>query len=209
MDWTDFITLETEKEYYKLLNKKIENTPDKVFPVEKDIFNAFRYCSFSNTRVVILGQDPYHSENQAHGLSFSINNDGKIPPSLKNIFKELKDDVGTVKLTGDLTSWAKQGVLMLNSVLTVSERKPNSHKGWGWEKFTDNVISHINENKEDVVFILWGKNAEKKTLQINTKKHKIIRGCHPSPLSANRGGFFGTKPFSTCNSYLEKNKIEW
>ena len=208
MNWDKFIRLETEKEYYTKLQQRIENDTLNIFPEKQNIFNAFKYCSYENTKVVIIAQDPYHGPNQANGLCFSVKHKQKLPPSLKNIFKELQNDTGIIKQTGDLTNWAKQGVLMLNSVLTVNECKPNSHKGWGWEIFTDNVIAFLNKNKEDVIFILWGKYAQKKGKIIDTEKHKIIECSHPSPLSANKGGFFGTKPFSRCNSYLSI-PIEW
>lgn len=208
MNWEYFIKLEREKEYFKTLHKKLKNDNLNIFPEQQYIFNAFKYCSYENTKVVIIGQDPYHGHNQANGLCFSVQYDQKLPPSLKNIFKELQNDMGVIKKSGDLTEWSKQGVLMLNSILTVNEGMPHSHKGWGWEIFTDNVIKYLNENKEDIVFILWGKYAQKKGDIINVKKHKVIKCSHPSPLSANKGGFFGTKPFSICNSYLS-TPIKW
>ena len=208
MNWEYFIKLEAGKDYYKELEKKLENNGLNIFPEKQNIFNAFKYCPYENTKVVLLGQDPYHGVNQANGLCFSVQYDQKFPPSLKNIFKELQNDIGTIKQSGDLTQWAKQGVLMLNSVLTVNEGSPNSHKGWGWEIFTDNVIKYLNKNKESIVFVLWGKYAQKKGEIIDTRKHKVIKCSHPSPLSANKGGFFGTKPFSTCNSYLN-SPIQW
>ena len=208
MNWSDFIKSESEKEYYKHLQKNITNNNVlNIYPKHDDIFNAFKYCSYNNTKVVIIGQDPYHGINQANGLSFSVQKDKKIPPSLNNIFKELYNDVGIIKTSGDLIEWAEQGVLLLNSVLTVYEGCPNSHKGWGWETFTDNVIKQLN-NENNIVFILWGKYAQKKGELINIEKHKIIKSNHPSPLSANRGGFFETKPFSLCNSYLSV-PINW
>ena len=208
MNWETFIELEKQKDYYKILHNKLNKNDLNIFPDNKYIFNAFNKCSYENTKVVIIGQDPYHGINQANGLCFSVQNDIKIPPSLKNIFKELQNDIGTIRQSSDLTDWAKQGVLMLNSVLTVYEGKPNSHKGWGWEIFTDNVIHYLNENKNNIVFILWGKYAQKKGDTIDINKHKVIKCSHPSPLSANKGGFFGTKPFSVCNSYLSI-PIKW
>ena len=208
MNWESFIMLEEDKDYYKALHEKIKNNDLNMFPEKQNIFNAFKYCSYEKTKVVIIGQDPYHGQNQANGLCFSVHCDERIPPSLKNIFKELYNDIGIQKQSGDLSEWAKQGVLMLNSVLTVNEGKPNSHKGWGWEIFTDNVIKYLNENKNDIVFILWGKYAENKGKIIDIRRHKVIKYSHPSPLSANKGGFFGTKPFSTCNSYLN-SPIQW
>lgn len=185
-------------------------TATTVFPAEADVFNAFRYCSFSDTKVVVLGQDPYHGEGQAHGLSFSVQHDQKLPPSLKNIFKELHQDVGCENVTGDLTRWAKQGVLLLNTVLTVESGKAHSHKNRGWESFTDFVIELVGQRKEPVVFILWGKPAEKKK-QFIASHHCVIISPHPSPLSAYRG-FFGSKPFSMTNSALKEfglTAIDW
>ena len=208
MDWETFIANETKQLYYQKLSSKINDERSKlidvlnIYPDQEDIFNAFKQCSYKNTKVVIIGQDPYHGQDQAHGLSFSVKTQ-KIPPSLRNIFKELENDLSYKRLSPNLTDWAKQGVLLLNSVLTVTEGKPNSHKGWGWETFTDNVIQEINNNKNGIVFILWGKEAQKKGAKIDENKHIIIKSNHPSPLSANKGGFFGTKPFSKCNSYLQ------
>lgn len=183
-----------------------------VYPPLTDVFKAFDKCSFENTKVVILGQDPYHGAGQANGLSFSVSKGIKIPPSLRNIFKELKDDVGVeYPGHGDLSSWAEQGVLLLNATLTVEEGKPGSHQKMGWEDFTDSVIEGISKHKKNVVFILWGAFAQQKEELINAERHCIIKSPHPSPFSA-RKGFFGSKPFSKTNAYLSENqkgKIDW
>ena len=170
------------------------------------MFNALRLTPFKNVKVVIVGQDPYHGEGEAHGLSFSVRDGVRIPPSLKNIYKELYDDLGVpIRNTGDLTCWAKQGVLLLNSTLTVVKDTPNSHSNIGWQQFTDDVISLIDENKRDVVFILWGSYARSKKALI--KNNYIIESAHPSPFSA-RNGFFGSKPFSRTNEYLKSKGLE-
>ncbi|MCE2732060.1 MAG: uracil-DNA glycosylase [Flammeovirgaceae bacterium] len=183
-----------------------------VFPPGKEIFRAFDCCTFDELRVVILGQDPYHGAGQAHGLCFSVNQGIKPPPSLVNIFKEIKRDLGKeMPPHGDLTRWANQGVLLLNATLTVRESSPGSHQKKGWETFTDAVIKKISEEKEHVVFILWGAYAQKKTELINTEKHLILSSAHPSPFSADRG-FFGNKHFSKANAYLKQNgltEINW
>lgn len=181
-----------------------------VLPAEVDVFNAFRLCSFTDTNVVILGQDPYHGEGQAHGLSFSVLRDQKLPPSLRNIFKELREDIGCQNDCGDLTNWAKQGVLLLNTVLTVESGKAHSHKNQGWEIFTDFIIELIGSREKPAVFILWGKPAEKKRLLISNH-HCVIQSPHPSPLSAHRG-FFGSRPFSRTNTALNQfgaDEIDW
>ena len=178
------------------------------FPEEHNIFKAFELCPFEKTKVVIIGQDPYHGPNQAMGLSFSVPQHIKIPPSLRNIFKELYSDLKIEKTHGDLTSWAEQGVLLLNSVLTVEPGKPNSHKNIGWESFTDEIIHILNSKKENIVFILWGKYAQKKASAVDSKKHLVLCAHHPSPLSANRGGFFGCKHFSQCNEYLISKQLD-
>lgn len=183
-----------------------------IFPKKEDIFRSLELTDFEDVKVVILGQDPYHGPNQAHGLSFSVNEGIKLPPSLKNIYKELNTDLGCdIPTTGFLEPWAKQGVLMLNAVLTVEQANPNSHANKGWEEFTNTVIKTLSNNKENVVFILWGAYAQKKAELIDEAKHLIIKSAHPSPFSA-RNGFFGSKPFSITNKYLEeKNKkpIDW
>lgn len=202
---------EFKKDYYIQLNNFLEKEYKNktIYPKKEDIFNAFKYFNFEDLKVVILGQDPYHEEGQAMGLSFSVPNDIKRPPSLNNIFKELENDLNIKNENNDLTSWAKQGVLLLNTVLTVEQGLANSHKNKGWEIFTDNVIKYIDENKNNVVFILWGNNAREKKKII--KNNYIIESNHPSPLSACRG-FFGSKPFSKTNEYLKSkniNEIIW
>ena len=182
-----------------------------VYPEYKNIFRALNLTPFKNVKVVIIGQDPYHEINQANGLAFSLNEDVDITPSLRNIFKELKSDTNIDKTNKDLSGWAKQGVLLLNTILTVEEGKPLSHSNIGWENITSFIIKYISENKENVVFILWGNNAKKFRNIIDSNKHFIIESVHPSPLSASRG-FFGSKPFSKTNKYLqEKNQsvIDW
>lgn len=185
----------------------LERQQYTLFPPENEIFNAFLLTSFDNVKVVILGQDPYHGDGQAHGLAFSVTNAVALPPSLRNIFKELTDDIGCDDpIHGDLSGWAKQGVLLLNTLLSVREGEPFSHKNKGWEQFTDEVIRAISTQKEHVVFILWGAPAQKKALLIDERKHLVLRAPHPSPLSSYRG-FFGSKPFSQTNTYLLEHKI--
>lgn len=181
---------------------------ENIFPTKKDIFKALEITPLENIKAIILGQDPYHGLGEANGLAFSVNKGVKIPPSLRNIFKELNSDLGVkIPTHGDLTSWAKQGVLLLNSVLTVEKDKPASHKNIGWEEYTDNLISEISNRKNHVVFILWGKYAQSKANLIDREKHLLILTPHPSPFSA-RNGFFGSKPFSRCNSWLIEKEIE-
>lgn len=213
-DWTNILKDEFEKPYYMLLREflRAEYTKHTVYPQMENIFNALRYTSFADTKVVIIGQDPYHGEGQAHGLCFSVQKGIEPPPSLKNMFKELESDVG-FKYTGhgELTKWAKQGVLMLNNVLTVREHTPNSHKGKGWEKFTDRVISELNNKETPVVFLLWGANAKTKAQLITNPIHKKLEAPHPSPLSA-YSGFFGCKHFSKTNEILidaNLTPIDW
>ena len=178
-----------------------------VYPKKKDIFNAFELTKFEDVKVVILGQDPYHDENQAHGLAFSVQYGVKTPPSLKNIYKELNSDLGiSTPSHGNLESWAKNGVFLLNTVLTVRAHAAHSHQKIGWEDFTDYVIKTISDEKENIVFILWGKPAQKKVKLIDEKKHLILMSAHPSPLSSYRG-FFGSRPFSKTNEYLKQNNI--
>jgi len=185
---------------------------ENVFPPKEYIFRTLELTPFDNIKVVILGQDPYHGEGQANGLAFSVNKGTKIPPSLRNIFKELNTDLEIdIPNHGDLTNWAKQGVLLLNSILTVEKDKPSSHRNIGWEEYTDSLISKISKEKKHVVFILWGKYAQSKTPLINQNKHLVISSAHPSPFSA-RKGFFGSKPFSRCNTWLEEKgikKVDW
>lgn len=181
----------------------------EIYPPNSLIFNAFNMTPLEQVKVVILGQDPYHGPNQAHGLSFSVQRGVVLPPSLRNIFHELHADVGVeIPRHGDLTRWAEQGVLLLNSVLTVEAGQPTSHQKRGWENFTDHVIDVLNEQREHIVFILWGAYAQRKGQRIDPNKHLILKAAHPSPLAANRGGFFGCKVFSKTNNYLKHNGIE-
>ncbi len=180
----------------------------EIFPRNRDIFNAFKLCSFEELKVVILGQDPYHNINQAHGLAFSVQEGIQLPPSLMNIYKELSSDLGIpYASSGDLSAWAKQGVFLLNTVLTVEAHKAHSHANRGWESFTDHVISQISQYKEHVVFLLWGTPAQRKTALIDHAKHCILKAPHPSPLSAHRG-FLGCKHFSKANNYLKQNGVK-
>jgi uracil-DNA glycosylase len=187
-----------------------EKKADKVvYPPSSLIFNALNTTPFNHVKVVILGQDPYHGPNQAHGLSFSVQKGVALPPSLRNIFHELNTDLDVpMSKHGDLTRWAEQGVLLLNSVLTVEAGQPTSHQKRGWEDFTDHVIDVLNENREHIVFILWGAYAQRKGQRIDQNKHLVLKAAHPSPLAANRGGFFGCKVFSKSNNYLKQNGIE-
>lgn len=212
-DWDLILKDEYNKEYFLKIKDKVRNeyANKVIFPPAKKVFYALRETSFKNTRVVILGQDPYHGEGEANGLCFSVNEGIKMPPSLKNIYKELYDDVGVVKTSTDLSDWAKSGVLLLNSVLTVEKDKPASHKWIGWEEFTDSIIKKLNEKDEPVVFILWGNFAKEKVKYITNPKHLVITSSHPSPFSVNYG-FFGSKPFSRTNKFLKDNglkEIEW
>ena len=213
-NWDQFLKEEYKKDYFKNLMDfvKEEYKNKTIYPKQNEVFNAFRYTDFDNVKVVILGQDPYHGPNQAEGLSFSVSNEVLKPPSLKNIFKELENDLGIpFPEHNSLKPWAKQGVLLLNAVLTVEEHKPTSHKDKGWETFTDDVIQIINQKKEPVVFILWGAYARNKRCLITNPNHLVIESAHPSPFSA-RNGFFGSKPFSKTNEFLKKNgikEIDW
>lgn len=212
-DWQTVLKEDFEKDYYLKLMTYLskEYKTNNIFPNESDIFNALNYTPYNNVKVVILGQDPYYGYGQAHGLSFSVRQDVALPPSLTNIFQELEEDTGCyIPNNGDLTNWAIQGVLLLNTVLTVRENKPNSHKGIGWELFTDTIIKKLSEREAPMVFILWGNEAQKKAKLI-TSNHYIITSPHPSPLSAYRG-FFGSKPFSKTNNFLKKagnEPIDW
>lgn len=212
--WQDLLEDEFKKEYYlKLRDFLINEYKTKaIYPNMYDIFNALHYTDYKDVKVVILGQDPYHGPNQAHGLSFSVKPGVPAPPSLMNIYKELNSDVGCyIPNNGYLKKWADQGVMLLNTVLTVRAGEANSHKGIGWEYFTDKVISLLNDREEPIVFILWGKNAQSKVDLINNPKHYIIKSVHPSPLSVHRG-FFGSKPFSKTNKFLisiGKEPIDW
>ena len=214
-DWKDFFESEMKKDYYiKLRNFLVEEYKTKtIYPKPEDIFNAFKLTPISKTKIVIVGQDCYHEPNQAMGLSFSVPDGTKIPPSLINIYKEIANDVGTngLYINGDLTKWAKQGVLLLNSCLTVREHEANSHSGKGWEIFTDEAIKLLNKNNNPKVFILWGRNARSKKKLITNKKHLVLESAHPSPLSA-YNGFFGCKHFSKANNFLKDNglaPIKW
>lgn len=214
MTWEKLFLMEMDKQYYKNLmefvNKEYEE--HTIFPPKEMIFKAFDSTPLKKVKVVILGQDPYHDENQAHGLSFSVNRDVKIPPSLSNIYKELEDDFKIEKPDhGYLQEWANEGVLLLNTVLTVRAHEANSHKNKGWEIFTDEMIRAVNNKKEAVVFILWGAAAQKKRKMIDEEKHLVIASPHPSPLSCYRG-FYGSKPFSKSNEFLRENglnEVNW
>lgn len=214
MKWVEVIEEEKQKEYYKKLKKIIDEKYEttQVYPPKEKIFNAFSLCKYENLKVVILGQDPYHQKGQAQGLAFSTPANIKNPPSMVNILKEIVDDVGSsICLDGDLTPWAKQGVLLINTVLTVEDSLPNSHQNIGWEIFTDNIIKYISDNQQGVVFLLWGSPALKKSKLIDERKHYILTAPHPSPLSAYRG-FFGCKHFSKTNEILKrlgKSEIIW
>ena len=201
--WDEVLHDEMQKSYFKYIKDfiKEERLSKTIYPPAKDLFNAFKLTDFNDIKVVILGQDPYHGEKEAMGLSFSVRRGVRTPPSLKNIFKELKDDLGIEREDTDLSDWAKQGVFLLNTVLTVEKDKANSHKDIGWEIFTDYVIKQINDILNNVVFILWGRQARDKKRLITNPNHYIIESAHPSPLSA-YNGFFGSKPFSKTNNYL-------
>lgn len=213
-DWDEILSDEWEKPYYKELRSflKDEYKNYTVYPDMYDIFNSLRYTSFADTKVVIIGQDPYHEPNQAHGLCFSVKKGVEPPPSLKNIYKELNSDIGMeIPAHGELTKWAQQGVLLLNTVLTVRRAQANSHKGRGWENFTDRVIGELNKKQTPVVFLLWGANARKKAEIITNPIHQKLITVHPSPLSA-YGGFFGCRHFSKCNEILKSNglaPVDW
>jgi len=214
-EWQKLFQAEFDKPYFKTLSDSVNISykTQTVFPPKQLLFNAFNLCSLSQIKVVIIGQDPYHKKGQANGLCFSVNDDVKIPPSLKNIFKELVTDIPSFEIptSGNLEAWAKQGVLLLNAVLTVQESLAGSHKNFGWQHFTDAVIKLVSEQKQHVVFLLWGNYAiEKAELIENKEKHLILTSAHPSPLA--RGGFFGQKHFSQTNTYLEKQgltPIDW
>ena len=213
-DWLAPLTPEFAKPYYRELYKKVkeEYATHMIFPPSNEVFSAFELTPLADVKVVILGQDPYHNVGQAHGLCFSVKPDVEIPPSLVNIYKELHDDLGCyIPNNGYLVKWAKQGVLMLNTVLTVRAHQANSHRGIGWEEFTNAAIRVLNEQDRPIVFILWGSPAQRKKEMLNNPKHLILEAPHPSPLSAYRG-FFGSKPFSQTNAFLEKNgltPIDW
>lgn len=208
-NWDIVLQNDFKQDYFAKLGTfvKREYKEKTVYPSYNNIFNALRFTDYDEVKVVILGQDPYHGENEAHGLSFSVQQGVRRPPSLDNIFKELKNDLGIIRTDNDLTDWAKQGVLLLNAVLTVVKDKPLSHSKYGWEIFTDNIIKYLNEREKPIVFVLWGNYAKNKKSLITNKQHLILESAHPSPLSASRG-FFGSKPFSKINNFLEKNNME-
>ncbi len=215
LSWKSHLNQEFSLNYFQTLEHFLEKEFSKkiIYPAKENIFNALNATSFEKTKVIILGQDPYHQPNQAHGLSFSVGKNVKIPPSLQNIFKEIESDLNkpSILKNGDLSSWAEQGVLLLNSILTVEESRPLSHQNMGWEIFTDKIIQVLDQEKKNLVFLLWGKLALLKAKKVNTKKHLVLTAPHPSPLSSYRG-FFGCKHFSKCNNYLMKNgegPINW
>lgn len=208
-NWDNILKDEYNKDYFKRLRSflKEEYSTKICYPKKEEIFNALKYTNYEDVKVVILGQDPYHGENEAHGFCFSVRSTVKRPPLLNNILKELYDDLKIVRKENELTSWAEQGVLLLNSVLTVVKDTPLSHRGIGWEEFTDSIIKKINEKDSTVVYILWGSYARSKKYLITNPKHYVIESAHPSPLSANKG-FFGSKPFSKTNEILIKNNMK-
>ena len=209
-EWLEALKPEFGKQYYKQLFAKVgqEYQTRKVFPAPDDIFNAFHLTPLHKVKVVILGQDPYHNHGQAHGLCFSVQKGVTVPPSLVNIYQELQDDLGcTIPNHGCLTKWAKQGVLMLNTVLTVRAHQANSHQGLGWEEFTDAAIKACNSQDRPIVFILWGAPAQRKAKMLTNPKHLVLKASHPSPFSANRG-FFGSRPFSQTNEFLKAHGVE-
>ena len=213
-DWEKVLYSSFSATYFQELIQFLDTeiATHEIFPSAKLIFSAFQHSSFQKTKVVIIGQDPYHGPGQAQGLSFSVPPNFPLPPSLRNIYKELYNDLEVIRMNGNLSPWANQGVLLLNAVLTVRSGEPGSHAKRGWEKFTEKVISQLSQEKESVVFVLWGAYAQKLAKHIDSQKHLIIQAAHPSPLSANRGGFFGTKPFSKINQYLVETgqeAIDW
>ena len=213
--WKRQLADEFEKPYFEALSAFVdgEYKQNQCFPLEKDLFNAFNLCPFHKVKVVIIGQDPYHDDGQAHGLSFSVNDGVPFPPSLQNIFKEINNDLGTpIPTSGNLTRWAEQGVLLLNATLTVRAHQAASHQRQGWETFTDAAIAKLNAGREGLVFILWGGYARSKSALIDLRKHCVLQSVHPSPLSANRGGWFGNHHFSQANAYLSsrgQTPINW
>lgn len=213
--WKQYLKSEFEKPYFAKLTENVRNEYKNglCFPPAKLVFNAFNLCPFNKVKVVILGQDPYHELGQAMGLSFSVPDGVMLPPSLQNIYKEIHSDLGKpIPTSGDLTRWAKQGVLLLNATLTVRAHEANSHQALGWQNFTDAAIEIINTHREHIVFMLWGGFARSKKRLIDTNRHCIIESVHPSPLSANRGGWFGQHQFSRCNAYLKQyglGEIDW
>lgn len=210
--WETIINHQKSKGYYQEMQSELTklNEERTIYPAKKDIFRAFDLCKYEDVKVVIIGQDPYHGEGQANGLAFSVPNDIKLPPSLRNIYTELADDLGVIKTGGDLSGWASQGVLLLNKFLTVEKKTPGAHQKLGWDTFTDEIILSLNEHPKPIIYLLWG-NFARSLKPLISDKHIIIEGVHPSPLSAYRG-FFGSKPFSQINAYLAKNNlvaIDW
>ena len=214
MDFNKFLEHEKQQPYFKELMQFLDNRycEATVYPPRDKLFSCFDKCDLKDIKVVIIGQDPYHQANQAMGMAFSVAKDVKVPPSLMNIYKELNSDLGLpIPTHGDLTSWTKQGVLLLNTVMSVEDSKPNCHRNKGWETFTDNVMEQLNNSDKPIVFLLWGKPAQTKAERINNPKHALIKSVHPSPLSAYRG-FLGSKPFSKANDFLKANNrkpIDW
>ena len=215
LTWATFLNAEKEKDYFKKILhfvKAARAVKKHIYPPQNEIFNALKFTPYENVKVVILGQDPYHGHNQAHGMCFSVKKGVSIPPSLQNIYKELHDDIGfQIPNHGNLEKWAQQGVLLLNTVLTVEAGKPQSHAHLGWQQFTDKVITSLNEHPHGIVYLLWGSSAQSKTKLIDTLKHKVLCAPHPSPLSAHRG-FLGCKHFSKCNQLLiemDREPIDW
>jgi uracil-DNA glycosylase len=210
--WKKILSAEMEKSYFKEMMQKVEEEYETTicYPPNDLIFAAFDHCHFESVKVVIIGQDPYHGEKEANGLCFSVNEGIAIPPSLRNIFKEINNDLGRIFLptSGNLERWAKQGVLLLNATLTVRKDKPNSHKNLNWNLFTDEVIRKISDEKKNIVFLLWGSFAQKKGAKIDRNKHLVLESGHPSPMSANQGKWFGNKHFSKTNDYLKFNNIQ-
>ncbi len=213
--WYDLLKDEFNTDSYKNLEQFLadEYNTKTIFPKPENVFNALNLVKFEDVKVVIIGQDPYHNEKQAHGLSFSVEEDVALPPSLQNIFKELHDDIGCdIPKSGNLTKWATQGVLLLNSVLTVRKNQPNSHQGKGWEQITSKIIDLLNKREDPVIFLLWGSSAKKIGANIDRSKHYVLTAVHPSPMSANQGGWFGCKHFSKTNEILKslgKTPIDW
>ena len=212
-NWYQLLKDEFEKPYYKKLSAFLEDEYSKkiIYPKPENVFNSINHVKYNDVKVVIIGQDPYHEPNQAHGLSFSVENGVELPPSLVNIFKEIKNEYGFQNTNGNLTSWAKQGVLLLNSVLTVEKGKANSHKNMGWENLTQKIIDLLNQREDPIVFILWGSQAQRIGMNINIQRHLVLKSVHPSPLSA-YGGFFGCNHFKKTNEFLVshgKTEIDW
>lgn len=207
--WYELLKEEFSKPYYVKLNNFLENEykTKTIYPKSENVFNSINCVPLEKVKVVIIGQDPYHEPNQAHGLSFSVENQPKLPPSLQNIFKEINTEYGFLNTNGNLISWAKQGVLLLNTVLTVEKGKANSHKNMGWENITQKIIELVNNQNRPIVFLLWGSQAQSFSKILNNKKHLILKSVHPSPLSA-YGGFFGCNHFIKCNQFLQQNGVE-